>query len=689
MSRRTDFRPAAGLSRLAGILLLVGCSLPLTAHAADAPPLAVAQAAATELRVLQANSAVEGYEANLALTTALLARSALPPSDLASVLRYHIEAMAGLGRWDLFERADHESARLLEQLTEPDLVVPLWISRGRARELRGNWADAQRMYQVSLDHLPPGLPDLRSQLLAGVGRTHLVLGNYDASLAALLDAERLRREHRLPNDSSVLRGLCTFFIYGGNWDTALEADQKRAVQWCELDVAANEGRPKRRFAAIGNLAFALRLAKDYQRADALLETEYQSKAHQSDPNFGLSANYVGVLERRGDLEGALKVLADLQVLTTRLGSHQERAHTLRRRGGLLDKLGRYSEAVKAYQQAYALYVDHPDAQQQVFVLLGLLRDQIRVDEPPAVVLATFEKYLALYNEHNGAEARRRVERLQARYDLERKEHEIASAREREAATRKVVVLLLVGLLLMSVAAGLLVVNLRLRKRAGLRLAEKNTEIESLNRELRRKSQEDPLTGLNNRRSLDERVKAFMDAQGRRGTDATGPRRFVVFLLDLDHFKSINDRHGHVAGDAVLRQFAGVLQRCARQGDVQARWGGEEFCWLCPDLDFDDAEGVCLRLLRAVNDEAFDIGGQPLKVTCSIGYSTWLAEASAPGRWELATRVADLALYEAKADGRNRGVGLDGGDDLEPGLSTEALRDALASGVLRRHLVHAP
>lgn len=673
----------ATLSRLLGVLLLISACLPHSAQAADAP------SAATEVRVLQANSVVEGYEANLALTTALLARPELKRADLAVVLRYRIEALFGLGRWELFEQADTESAKLLEQLTDPGLAVPLWIMRGRARELRGNWADAQRMYQISLDRLPPGHPDQRSQLLAGMGRTNLVLGNYDAALAALLDADRLRREAGLPDDSFVLRGLCTFYIYGGNWETALAEDRRRAVKWCELDVAASEGRPKRRFAAIGNLAFALRLAKDFERADALLEAEYRSKAHQDNPNFGLSANFVEVLERRGEFEAALKVLADLEVLATRLGTPHERAHVLRRRGNVLDKLGRYADALRAYQQALALYADHPDAQQQVFVLQGLLRDQIRVDEPPAVVLATFDKYTALYNEHNGAEARRRVERLQARYDLERKEREIASAQEREAATRKVALLLLAGLLLVSVAAALLVVNLRLRKRAGQRLAEKNTEIESLNRELRRTSQEDPLTGLNNRRSLDERVAAFVEAQGRRGTDAAGPRRFVVFLLDLDHFKAINDRHGHVAGDAVLRQFAAVLQRCARQGDVQARWGGEEFCWLCPDLGFDDADSVCARLLRAVNDEPFDIGGQRLPVTCSVGYATWLAQASEPRGWELATRVADLALYEAKADGRNRGVGLDGNAELEPGITTEALKQALASGALRRHAVPAP
>lgn len=410
-------------------MLLVGASGQRGALAADAP------APAAEVVILQANAAVEAYAANLALTTALLTRPSLSDDDRAQILTHRIDALAILGRWELFEQADQMGASLMAHVTEPALAVPLSIARGRAREMRSNWADARQMYDDSLSRLAPGHPDQRSQLLAGVGRTNLVLGNYDASLAALLEAECLRRANNLPNDTAVLRGLCTFFIYGGNWETALEEDRKRAVQWCELDVAASEGRPKRRFAAIGNLAFALRLAKRYERADALLESEYLSQAHQNNPNFGLSANCVGGLERRGDPEGALKVLADLLAFATKVGTPHDSAHTLRRRGEMLVKLGRDAEALKAYQQANALYAEHPDPQQQVIVLQRLVRSQIRVDEDSAMVLATFDQFLALYNEHNGVEARRRVERLQARYDLDRKEREIASAQERELATR--------------------------------------------------------------------------------------------------------------------------------------------------------------------------------------------------------------------------------------------------------------
>lgn len=652
------------------------------------------------LERLEANRLAEAREANLEMTHVLLADPALTGADRARVLRYHLEALAGLRRWESFEAADTESAQLLEQGVDPIAAADLWTIRGMAQELRGKWADAQQRYQAGIDGLPPEHPEQRAQLLAGVGRTHLVLGNHDASLEAFVEAERLQRTFGIPATSEVLRGLCTFYLYGNNWRLAPESDQQRALRWCERDLDLSQDRPKRRMAAINNLVVALRLAEQNDRADALLEAEYWSEAHRQDPNFGLGANYLVLLDRRGEFQTALTVLETLGALATQQGSPLQRAFVLRRSGNMLDKLERYPEALEAYESAYALYAEHPDATQSLNALYDLLRAQIRVDKSPEVVLATFDTYYERYNEHNGAEARRRLETLQAEYELERKElelqtlslsqqvqaQELANAKAAQRSTRNVAGLLLLGLLLLSMAVVLLVMNLRLRKRASVHLAEKNAEIEALNRELHRKSHEDPLTGLSNRRSLDERVKSFTEAQGRRSTDSTGPHGFIVFLIDLDHFKSINDQHGHAAGDAVLRHFAAVLRRCAREGDVQARWGGEEFCWICPNLDFDGAKAVCQRLLRAVHDAVFECAGETLEVTCSVGYTTWIPQPSSPGRWERAASLADIALYEAKAGGRDRGVGLEAplavtADDSEAGL-----RKQLADGAMRREVV---
>ncbi len=157
--------------------------------------------------------------------------------------------------------------------------------------------------------------------------------------------------------------------------------------------------------------------------------------------------------------------------------------------------------------------------------------------------------------------------------------------------------------------------------------------ERLIRRLQELAETDQLTGLVNRRGWDARLATLM-AQVRRGR-----RPLTVAIADLDHFKRFNDLHGHPAGDALLRRtgeaFAGVL----REGDLVARWGGEEFAFALPDCAAEDAELLLDRLRLAVPD------GQ----TCSIGYTVWDRLQSPAALVE----QADIALYEAKQTGRNR------------------------------------
>ncbi|WP_243362715.1 GGDEF domain-containing protein [Fundidesulfovibrio terrae] len=157
---------------------------------------------------------------------------------------------------------------------------------------------------------------------------------------------------------------------------------------------------------------------------------------------------------------------------------------------------------------------------------------------------------------------------------------------------------------------------------------------------------DQLTGLSNRRRLMDEGSKIM-ALCRRGG-----RPCSALMLDLDHFKAVNDTYGHAAGDAVLAHVAGVLRREVRESDVLARYGGEEFAVLAPDCDLEMLLHLAERLRAAVEENLVDIGTQPLAVTVSIG----AAAASGDDR-DLATVLAraDKALYAAKTGGRNRVV----------------------------------
>lgn len=156
---------------------------------------------------------------------------------------------------------------------------------------------------------------------------------------------------------------------------------------------------------------------------------------------------------------------------------------------------------------------------------------------------------------------------------------------------------------------------------------------------------DPLTGLNNRRYANTHLEALVDRCRDRGVDLT------VMILDLDRFKSINDRHGHSAGDAVLREFARRLQANVRSVDLVARMGGEEFMVVMPDAGPRSAAEIAERVRTATAVTPFDVSteGEVQAVTVSIGYAVLRPRESV---FELIRR-ADAALYASKGAGRNR------------------------------------
>ncbi|MNG78934.1 Response regulator PleD [compost metagenome] len=165
---------------------------------------------------------------------------------------------------------------------------------------------------------------------------------------------------------------------------------------------------------------------------------------------------------------------------------------------------------------------------------------------------------------------------------------------------------------------------------------------------------DSLTGLPNRRSFDLlAAQALRDAQRDNAP-------LVALLIDLDHFKVLNDTHGHLAGDEVLRQFANVLQGSLRQSDILCRWGGEEFIVLLRETADRHAIEVAEKIRRRTEQLTFSYADQPLRLTTSIGLSSLQPGDSLHA---LLTR-ADHALYQAKQAGRNRVCGETPGTEHE-------------------------
>ncbi|MDR7270803.1 diguanylate cyclase (GGDEF)-like protein [Pelomonas saccharophila] len=214
----------------------------------------------------------------------------------------------------------------------------------------------------------------------------------------------------------------------------------------------------------------------------------------------------------------------------------------------------------------------------------------------------------------------------------------------------------------------------------LREVELKALVDERTAELRELSLTDALTGLRNRRYLELRLDDDLRLCLRRfeTSDDAGPgpdADLLLLLLDLDHFKRINDLHGHAAGDAVLVQLAERLRSVFRETDSLVRWGGEEILALARETDRRDAAELAARVCAAVREQPFEIGpGETVHVTVSIGFCAFPLDPRHPRLWDwrACLALADSALYAAKAQGRDGYVGAIRANGLSPREAPDGL-----------------
>ena len=220
------------------------------------------------------------------------------------------------------------------------------------------------------------------------------------------------------------------------------------------------------------------------------------------------------------------------------------------------------------------------------------------------------------------------------------------------------------------------------------------ELQRKNLELQEISFTDPLTGVWNRRYLEEIVTAeagqvLRNYERARGSDIRklDHRDLVFIMVDVDFFKQVNDLHGHPTGDRLLQRVAERLGKVVRKSDVLVRWGGEEFLIMSRSADPSGTPAFCERILDIMASEPFDLGhGVRVRKTCSVGWAPfpWSRGAYEAVCAEEIIELADTALYRAKAGGRNQGVGIlpgDGAVTTPHTITLEALQND--KGILTR------
>lgn len=227
-------------------------------------------------------------------------------------------------------------------------------------------------------------------------------------------------------------------------------------------------------------------------------------------------------------------------------------------------------------------------------------------------------------------------------------------------------------------------ELRMRQRElELAVSERTQELDRANQRLRHanealtiESRTDVLTGLPNRRMVSRMAT---------GAVARSQQR-ALLLVDIDHFKQINDRYGHAFGDQVLVEIAGLLGQGLRTGDQVARWGGEEFLVVLEHVDMTQALVLAERIRSRVAENVFVIPGQaPVRIGCSIGIAMDPLLTGLPRDWHGSLELADAAMYRAKRSGRNKVIGIDLSENAsgQPAAILPAQIDVMvAQGILR-------
>ncbi|WAC73050.1 diguanylate cyclase [Roseateles sp. SL47] len=323
------------------------------------------------------------------------------------------------------------------------------------------------------------------------------------------------------------------------------------------------------------------------------------------------------------------------------------------------------EPITLLQRALRISNDQLEGAQRHELLLELAdRLQSRGRESESIVALrgalealAADKRRATERQGMAMEARHRSETVlaEAQHNRELARKEAARARELQATNRE---------LSRAVAA---------LEAAQRELIERHHELQKANERIQELSLTDPLTGLRNRRFLtqviDKAVAETLRAHARPAAvaehesspaDAPGPGRdLLFFLLDVDHFKQINDGYGHAVGDAVLVEVAARLREATRGEDLLVRWGGEEFLIVARHARREEAPIIAERLLGSLREAPIRLpGGALLSCTASLGVASFPNEpgpdtGGADGSWERALERADAALYDAKRLGRNR------------------------------------
>lgn len=522
-----------------------------------------------------------------------------------------------------------------------------------------NIADIERKrgnYVVSLEFSLRGLeiqkklddPKSLAKALRGVGITYRQFGRYEKAIEYTNEAYLIYKD-----EDSTAETAETSNQLGLIYTSLKQFDQARSFYKLTIDFPKDKVNIKTLASALretavidlqeGNLESALAMAK---RAHAI----YQGKSYQI--KSSQTARIIGKIYRQLSKDDeAIKYFREALLIAEGSGNENYQIKSLTQLGSIL--IGKDNkEAYSLLKRSLGLAIKNNISSSQLYVYRALRRVE-KERGNTAESLRFAEKEIKLIDVVQKDIEKNEISKAKAKLDSHKKEMELNTLKEKiklgelelaqkssemeivkqanriselELTKNRYASIALTTLLIICLVAALYIYKIFVASR------KRNRELDYL-------AARDPLTNCYNRRFLS-------DLMNRDFSDLELLGEYSVIMADIDHFKMVNDNHGHNAGDAVLRGVANTLQHNVRQNDIAARYGGEEFCIILPGASTEKATDIAETVRQKVEESSFE----NINVTCSFGITSISFGAKTPT--ELIGQ-ADLALYQSKVNGRNR------------------------------------
>jgi diguanylate cyclase (GGDEF)-like protein len=497
---------------------------------------------------------------------------------------------------------------------------------------------------------------LRTQATITSGESFSEEGNFPPALAKLQSAVALARESK--HDISViaaLKALASLYLQIKEYDKGFEAVGEAqalaeknnslvrlaSLKGTESALAIETNQPSR---ALKALLDELALARKLGATTLILNTLVNlSDSYLKQNDYAKTLTYASQ---------ALVAAQNVKDLGTEATAHVNI-------GQAYLGLGKIAEGKRSFDAGLAYFEKSGDKPNLQEVLMEYGNALERAGDTAGAIKA-YHRERTLSNELFEKQRQKATLELQEKYETEKKQRQIELlSRENQVKSAEIdnrrLQQRVWWLLLVVFALVAIVIYLLYRK-----VRQTNAQLEVKNLELKQQSSRDPLTALYNRRHFQEFMRTHTQVE-KRGSGTSGEEIVgALFLLDVDHFKHVNDSYGHAAGDAVLKMIADNLRVILRETDMIVRWGGEEFLAFLPAIPRSGVEEIARRLLTGISAHTIDYQDSKISVNVSIGFAPFpLIPLDTPLPWERAVNLVDMALYLAKAHGRNRAYGVRG------------------------------